>query len=171
MKYHRLWKAERLHDESALLMFSFWFNVPGYARNHQQHGAFYSWIRAKTEGVWGMKLPVARNPLFFIIIKWELALHLWEKSLIKPTVSYQETFFISAQTQRFSALLKKQIVAFFPIDSTVCAGAYLFSLSSAFFQSIPGGITALFHGNRLMRAGVAEPSWLPDGAGWSAADC
>lgn len=61
--------------------------------------------------------------------------------------------------ERFFLCLKKQTVAFFPIESTVCAGAYLFSLFLLFFpqfQSIPDGITALFHGNCLTWAGVSD---------------
>lgn len=54
--------------------------------------------------------------------------------------------------------LKKQTVAFFPIESTVCAGIYLFSLVPRFSQSqsIPDGITVLFHGNCLTCAGVSH---------------
>lgn len=69
--------------------------------------------------------------------------------------------------KRFFLSLKKQTVAFLSTDSTVCT--YLFSLPSLFFphsQSIPHGITVLFHGNCLMRAGVAASRrWLPDRAG------
>lgn len=93
MKYHQLWKAERLHDESALLMFSFWFNVPGYARNHKQHGAFYSWIRAKTEGVWGAKLPVARNPLFFFHYKMGISVTFVGKESHKANCFISENLF------------------------------------------------------------------------------
>lgn len=109
-------------------MFDFWFNV-GYAGNLKQQVANFPNIELNLKS----ELWISHKERY----PWQQTAHICfsqlSKGACRPSHIRKPLRFLAGKEERFFLSLKKQTVAFFPIDSTVCAGAYLFSHSSPFF--------------------------------------